>query len=45
MEKEFILELVNSPTADGTPNAESTKPSPSIVTIHDNFRLVNVMFC
>jgi hypothetical protein len=53
MEKEFTNQLITGQaivgaTASGTDSAPAevqTVASPSIVTIHDNFQLVNVMFC
>lgn len=45
MEKQFISQLVSAAGNPlGTENGTGALPSPSVVTIHNNFRLVNVMF-
>jgi hypothetical protein len=46
MEKQFISQLISAAeNPSGIENGTGALPSPSVVTIHDNFRLVNVMFC
>lgn len=44
MEKTFITEMINGVDSAAAAASGVTPPPTSIVTIHDNFRLVNVMF-
>ncbi len=45
LEKKFINQLVSTSKDQPIKTTSTSTPVPSVVTIHDNFRLVNVMFC